>query len=260
MDEKIGKTFYLYRGTVLYVFDNPLDFASYNRCVVNVSYCMCTNSIACVDKEGNSISVNHKKIAIPVYSLYGQLGMLYFQDIFDFDNRINSEYNWVLWSQGGYMCAEMNAARIGIDIFCCKDEVDLSHYSNNELSLSQIEDIAKKILEKSPNLMRQTCMGSAEKGIDKDGNWFSGKYILNDGNTYEITRCRGSVFVKLNKDKILDFDIDINKLKNDKIKASLRRKFIEDFTAISRSKKLEDALFELYKDCDEFKLSSDYVD
>ena len=120
-----------------------------------------------------------------------------------------------------------------------------------------------------PDLQSISCVGTNEKGIDKNPNYRDGHYLLNNGIEYTMTWCRGKIKIRQGIDNgwysggdtgrlIFEGEMDWEKYKLAKIKAAAYRitnsgrLFTKDYPEVL------DIVVEKIKNDEKFKLSHEF--
>ncbi|PGT89987.1 hypothetical protein [Bacillus thuringiensis] len=64
-------------------------------------------------------------------------------------------------------------------------------YKKEEVTDEQVIEILKGVLyDVQPTLQTKSCVGSKSDRLEDDPNYYEGKYVLNDEETYSILKCR----------------------------------------------------------------------
>lgn len=119
-----------------------------------------------------------------------------------------------------------------------------------------------------PRLQSQSCVGTNQKGIDKNPNYFDGRYILADNEEYTVTYCRNKIKIKKGHDGgwysggntmpvIFEGVIDWSRMKKARINKAVDLSFSHNKLTVLRYPLVAEAMYNELKGLDSFKLSSE---
>lgn len=108
-------------------------------------------------------------------------------------------------------------------------EYRMFDYTKKEISKAEALVLLRRVFYKlQPNLQTRSLVGTTEKGIENDPNYYEGSYVLNDENVYTILKCRDTVqFFKGEKNYYPDFDSQEDLLGVEKIDFELYERSLE---------------------------------
>jgi hypothetical protein len=150
---------------------------------------------------------------------------------------------------------------------------------NYEYRILSDEEVINIILDEiiygiEPNLQGSSCVGYSEKGLDKDGNYHDGHYLLPNNMEYTVTWCSGNIKIRegidggwytgISKDGKLGRTVFEGKLDYIRYKEALIKKDIKVSMLCNPDKLLKDVpeisglIYDYLKNMDKYKLNSEF--
>lgn len=109
------------------------------------------------------------------------------------------------------------------------DAYRIFDYTKKEISKEEALHILRQVFYKlQPKLRMSSAVGTTEKGLENDPNYYEGQYVLNDENIYTVLKCRDEVkFFQGEKKYYPDFKSEDGLLGSEKIDFDLYECSIE---------------------------------
>lgn len=155
------------------------------------------------------------------------------------------------------------------------EELSCHVYEYEELSDDQIKTIVLEelIYGKKPNLESRSCVGSREKGLDKDRNYRNGQYLLNNNKYYTVTWCYGRIHCREGRDngwyhnkekagrEIFSAKMDWERYREACINSFIVNRLLQQGNTVSADHpEVVKAIYDQVKDWDRFKLSHEFLE